>query len=55
MENGPKACQIFKDAGWFEFFQRLEGSDEEISMEFVKNLERNQMEARGLKMEVKKR
>lgn len=54
LENCLEACQFFKDAGWFEFFQRLEGSDRGISMEFAKNLERNQVEVRGLKLEVTK-
>lgn len=54
LENCPEACQIFKDASWFEFFQRLEGSDGGIAMEFSRNFERNQMEVRGLKLEVAK-
>ena len=47
LEDCFEACQVFKDAGWFEFFRRLEGSDSGIAMEFAKNLERNQMEVRG--------
>lgn len=54
MEKYTKACQIFKDVGWFEFFQRLEGLDGAISMEFAKNLKRNQLEVRGLRLEVTK-
>ena len=41
LENCLKACQVFKGTGWFEFFERLEGSDNDITMEFAKNLERN--------------
>ena len=52
MDSYPEASHIFKDAGWFEFFQRLKGSDDDVAMEFAKNLERNQMEVRGLKLEV---
>lgn len=52
LEGCPKACQIFKDAGWFESFQMLEGLEGSVSMEFAKNLERNQTEVRGLKLEV---
>lgn len=38
LEGFPEACQVFKYAGWFEFFQRLEGSDNGVAMEFIKNL-----------------
>eukprot|EP00253_Pinus_taeda_P008570 PITA_08570 len=41
-----------QDVGWFEFFQRLEGSDGGVVMEFMKNLEKNQMKVSGLKLEV---
>ena len=54
MENYQKAYQIFKDAGWFEFFQRLEGSNKVIAMEFANNLKRNQTKVRGLQLEVTK-
>lgn len=54
LEKFPKACQIFKDVGWFGFFERLEGSNKVISMEFAKNLEKNQTKVRGLKLKVTK-
>lgn len=41
LEDFPEACEVSKCAGWFEFFQRLEGSNSGIAMEFAKNLERN--------------
>jgi len=52
LDNCLEACQIFKDIGWFEFGQRLEGLDGGVAMEFARNLERNQMEVKGLKLEV---
>jgi len=47
-EKCPESCQIFKDASWFGFFQRLEGSDGAIAMEFTKNLKEYQTKVRGL-------
>jgi len=41
LEGCPEACQVFKDAGWFEFFQKLEGPNNVVAMEFMKNQEGN--------------
>ena len=38
LQNCLEAYQVFRDAGWLEYFQRLEGSDEAIEIKLAKNL-----------------
>jgi len=37
IEAYPHMAQIFKDAGWFEFFTTFQGHDEQVSMIFPQN------------------
>lgn len=52
LENCDEACQIFREARWIKFFERLKGSEESVVLEFARNLERNKTEVRGLNLEV---
>lgn len=52
LENFPRACQIFGEAGWLEFFEWLRGSDERVSLEFSLNLDKNKTKVIGLKLDV---
>ena len=52
LQNCPEAYHIFIDAGWIEYFQKLEGSDEAVAIEFAQNLNNNQTQVRGMQLEV---
>ena len=34
LQNFHEAYHIFREAGWVEFFQTLEGSDKAVAIEF---------------------
>ena len=52
LKNCPKDYQVFRDARWIEYFQKLEGSDEAIAIEFAQNLNDHQTHVRGLQIQV---
>ena len=41
LQNFLEAYHIFREAGWVEFFQKLEGSDEVVTIEFAQKLNNN--------------
>ena len=45
-------CLRKQDGLRLEFFEQLKGSEELAAMEFAKNMDRNQTEVKGLKLEV---
>ena len=48
LQNCLEAYHIFRDARWIEYFQKLEGSDEVMEIEFSQNLNNNQTRVRGM-------
>ena len=54
LQNYPEAYQVFRNTRWIEYFQKLEGLDEAVAIEFAQNLNNNQTQVRGLQIEVTK-
>ena len=52
LQNCLEAYHIFRDVGWVDFFQNIEGSDEAVSIEFSKKLNNNQTRVTGMQVEV---
>jgi hypothetical protein len=50
----PEAYQIFKNAGWVTFFEILWGFDNDATLEFAQNIDREISSVHGLHIEVKK-
>lgn len=48
VRSNPMVWQVFVDAGWDTYFDRLQGFDGGITMEFNLNLEENYSWVRGL-------
>jgi hypothetical protein len=48
----PKVYRIFEDAGWVAYFERLEGFDNDIALEFAQNLTRTHLHVIGLEISV---
>lgn len=53
LKNCLESYQVFRDAGWIEYFQKLVGLDEAAAIEFAQNLNNHQTRVRGLQIEVK--
>lgn len=50
--NFPESYQIFRDFKWIEYFQKVEGLDEVVEIEFSQKLNNNQTWVRGLQFEL---
>jgi hypothetical protein len=48
----PEVYRIFEDAGWVAYFERLDGFDSDISLEFTHNLTGTHSHVRGLEISV---
>lgn len=54
LEKFPEAYEIFREAGWINFFEQLRGSIESVSFEFSRNLNRNLTEVKCLRLDITK-
>ena len=52
IRNNTEVWQVFFDVGWDIYFDRLQGFDGGITMEFALNLEENHSRVRGLEVPV---
>lgn len=44
--------QVFQNAGWDTYFERLQGFDEAVTVEFMFSLERNYYRVHGLEIPI---
>ena len=51
-EEFPKCVAIFEGAGWFEFFQKIDGFNLELSYRFSQGLDKNTVAIETLKFEL---
>lgn len=52
LRRNPEALEIFRTVGWLQYFERLQGHDNYVSLDFAKNLEGNHLEVRGVPIEI---
>ena len=52
LRKNPAVLAIFQAAGWFEFFERLDGFNREAALQFALNLTETHSEVWGLRIEV---
>ena len=50
----PKCVQLLKDAGWFNFFEKITGYNVEASKEFAKGFIENRLNFSSINFEVSK-
>ena len=43
--------EVFRTAGWLQYFERLQGHDDYVALDFARNLEGNHSEVRGVPIE----
>jgi hypothetical protein len=48
LEHYPVAYQIFQQAGWLNYFQRLQGYDEQQVLQFAQNLQEDHSIVQGV-------
>jgi hypothetical protein len=52
LEHYPVAYQIFQQAGWLSYFQRLQGYDEQQVLQFAQNLQEDHFVVQGVRISV---
>ena len=52
LRKNPAVLAIFQAAGWLEFFERLDGFNQEAALQFALNLTDTHSEVWGLHIEV---
>jgi hypothetical protein len=52
VRNNHEVWQVFENAGWNVYFDRLKGSNEEIATEFALNLREGSSRVRGIEIPV---
>ena len=52
LRQNPTVLAIFQAAGWLEFFERLDGFNQEVALQFALNLIDTHSEVWGLRIEV---
>jgi len=48
LEHYPTAYQIFEQAGWLNYFSRLQGYNESQVLQFTRNLQENHSVVAGI-------
>ena len=54
LRRNPEALKIFRDAGWLQYFEQLQGHDDYVALDFARNLEGNHSEVRGVPIGISK-
>jgi hypothetical protein len=52
LEHYPAAYQIFEQAGWLQYFRRLQGYNESQTLQFARNLQDNHSVVAGVRISV---
>jgi hypothetical protein len=52
LEHYPAAYQIFEQAGWLNYFRRLQGYNEQQVLQFARNLQENHSVVAGIRISV---
>ena len=52
LRKNPAVFSIFQAAGWIDFFERLDGFNQEAALQFALNLIETHSEVWGLRIEV---
>jgi hypothetical protein len=52
LELHPEVYQIFQQAGWVDYFQRLQGFDPQQVLEFARNLQEGYSTVQGVRIPV---
>ena len=52
LEHYPAAYQIFQQAGWLSYFQRLQGYNEQQVLQFAQNLQEDHSVVQGVRISV---
>jgi hypothetical protein len=52
LEHYPAAYQIFEQAGWLDYFRRLQGYNEQQVLQFARNLQENHSVVAGIRISV---
>jgi hypothetical protein len=52
LEHYPAAYQIFEQAGWLQYFRRLQGYNESQTLQFARNLQDNHSIVAGVRISV---
>jgi hypothetical protein len=52
LEHYPAAYQIFEQAGWLQYFRRLQGYNESQTLQFSRNLQDNHSIIAGVRISV---
>ena len=52
LEHYPAAYQIFEQAGWLNYFRRLQGYNERQVLQFARNLQENHSVVAGIRISV---
>jgi hypothetical protein len=52
LEHYPQAYQIFEQAGWLQYFRRLQGYNESQTLQFARNLQDNHSVVAGVRISV---
>jgi hypothetical protein len=52
LEHYPAAYRIFEQAGWLQYFRRLQGCNESQTLQFARNLQDNHSIVAGVRISV---
>ena len=48
LRQNPEALEVFKVAGWLQYFEKLEGYNNFVALDFAMNLEGDRSVVRGV-------
>lgn len=51
LRQNPELLEVFRTIGWLQYFERLQGHDDYVALDFARNLEGNHSEVKGMPIE----